>query len=166
LEEKVEEGLLEELRIDGIEERYFMLAKNESRLYHSERLEFADAPVKFLTPFDNILRQREFPSRIWNFDYKIECYVPVQDRVYGYFVLPILDKNHLGGRLDAKVHRKEKKLEIKAIYLESDDLKTTEGLDRLQRGIEEFAQFHDCELIQIGRVTPRKYTKQIRSLFK
>ncbi len=166
LDEKVKDGVLEEISIEGISERYFMLTKNQRRLNLHSTTDSNDAPVKLLTPFDNILRQRELPQRIWNFEYKIECYVPEQDRVHGYFVLPILDQHRLGGRLDAKVHRKEGRLEIKSLYLESDEIKTSEGLDRLRRGIQKFAQFHECEVIAIGRVSPRRLTKQIRNLFK
>ena len=126
----------------------------------------SDAPVKLLTPFDNILRERALPKRIWNFDYKIECYVPAPDRVYGYFVLPILDRTDLAGRLDAKVHRKTGVLEIKALYLENKELKSSQGLDRLKRGIVDFADFHSCEMIEVGKVRPRNLTRKIRSQFE
>ena len=67
--------------------------------------------------------------------------------------------------MDAKVHRKENKLEIKSLYLESKELKTPEGLDRVQRGVKEFAKFHSCTSIEIGYVKPRKFTTTVRSLF-
>ncbi|MCJ7817777.1 MAG: winged helix DNA-binding domain-containing protein, partial [Candidatus Thorarchaeota archaeon] len=128
-------------------------------------LDLETAPVKLLTPFDNILRERAFAKRIWDFDYKIECYIPAPDRIYGYFVLPILDKNKLAGRLDAKAHRKEGVLELKSLYLENDDIHSTEGLQRLYTGIENFAKFHSCDSIKVGKVTPRKFTTKVRSLF-
>lgn len=165
LEQRVKEGHLEEVAIKGIEERYFVLSKNVESLNASSLKDLDDAPVKLLTPFDNILRERAFPKRIWDFDYKIECYVPPPDRIYGYFVLPILDKNELAGRLDAKAHRKEGFLEIKALYLETKDLQSSDGLDRLKRGLEEFAKFHNCDSIKVAKVTPRKMTKMVRILF-
>ncbi len=165
LEQRVKEGHLEEVIIEGLEDRYFVLAKNVDSLNASSMMDLNDSPVKLLTPFDNILRERAFPKRIWDFDYTIECYVPVPDRIYGYFVLPILDKNELAGRLDAKVHRKEGLLEIKALYLESKELQSSDGLERLKRGLEEFAQFHNCDSIKITKVTPRKMTKPARILF-
>ncbi len=164
LDEKVASGHLEEVSIIGIDERYFILAKNVNRLNASDQLDFDDTPVKLLTPFDNIVRHREFPKRIWNFDYKIECFVPEPDRVFGYFVLPILDRNDLVGRLDAKVHRKKHLLEIKAIYLENESIKSPDGLDRLARGITDFAQFHACDNVKVTRVSPRNLTKSIRSM--
>jgi uncharacterized protein YcaQ len=165
LEQRVKEGYLEEVTIEGLEDRYFALAKNVDSLNASSMMDLDDSPVKLLTPFDNILRERAFPKRIWDFDYTIECYVPAPDRVFGYFVLPILDRDELAGRLDAKVHRKEGLLEIKALYLESKDLQSSDGLERLKRGLEEFAQFHNCDSIKITKVTPRMMTKTVRILF-
>lgn len=164
LEQRVKEGHLEEVKVKGLEDRYFVLAKNADSLGMSSMIDLDDVPVKLLTPFDNILRERAFPKRIWNFDYKIECYVPAPDRTYGYFVLPILDKDELAGRLDAKVHRKEGLLEIKAVYLESKEIQSSDGLERFKRGLEEFARFHNCESITISKVSPRKLTKLVRAL--
>jgi len=164
LEQRMKGGHLEEVTVKGLKGRYFTLAKNADSLNASSMMDLDDVPAKLLTPFDNILRERAFPKRIWDFDYKIECYVPASDRIYGYFVLPILDKDELAGRLDAKVHRKECLLEIKALYLETNDLQSSEGLERLKRGITKFAKFHKCESIAIAKVRPRKLTKFVRSM--
>jgi uncharacterized protein YcaQ len=43
---------------------------------------------------------------------------PRAKRQYGYFVLPLLHKGQLVGRMDAKMHRKTGTLEIIALYLE------------------------------------------------
>jgi len=165
LSERVADGDLEEVSIEGLAERYFLLSSNARKLQSENNMNLENAPIKILTPFDNILRERAFPRRIWDFDYKIECYVPAPDRVYGYFVLPILDMNELAGRLDAKAHRKEGVLEVRSLYLENDDIRSSEGIARLQYGLTEFAKFHKCDTITIGKVTPRKFTTKIRTNF-
>ena len=164
LDSLVKDGLVEEIKIEGLRDRYFTLANNAGKLQSSSSEVDEAAPVKILSPFDNIMRERHFPKRIWGFDYTIECYVPPPKRVYGYFVLPILDMDNLAGRLDAKTHRKEGKLEIKSLYIEDDELKTIEGLERLKSGIQDFAAFHKCHAVSIGKVSPRNMTKTIRSL--
>ncbi len=121
-------------------------------------------PVKILTPFDNILRERHYPKSIWEFDYRIECYVSAKDRVHGYYVLPILDQNALRGRVDAKVHRSTSQLELKALYLESPQLVTESGLLRLQKGVQEFAKFHNCKEILTGKILPKKHASKVRDL--
>ena len=52
-----------------------------------------------LSPFDNIMRERHRPRKMWGFEYKLEAYVPAAKRVYGYHVLPILDDHKLVGRM-------------------------------------------------------------------
>ncbi|MFX1580284.1 MAG: winged helix-turn-helix domain-containing protein, partial [Promethearchaeota archaeon] len=138
LNQKVSDGLLEEVSIGDMRERYFVLREQVSQLSSSDNFLPNDEPVKILSPFDNIIRERHYPAQIWNFDYKIECFVPKPKRVFGYFVLPILDGIDLVGRMDAKVHRKTGLLEIKSLYLESDSIKSLEGISRLKGGIDDF----------------------------
>ena len=91
--------------------------------------------------------------------------MPPPDRVYGYFVLPILDKTDLAGRMDAKVHRKNELLEVKSIYLDNETIQSPKGLERLKKGIHDFAEFHSCDKIEIGKVKPRNLTRKVRSMF-
>jgi uncharacterized protein YcaQ len=163
LDSLVQDGLLEEVKIIGLRDRYFTLSNNVSKLQSDKLLQESTVPVKILSPFDNIIRERHFPKRIWRFDYTIECYLPPPKRVHGYFVLPILDQNKIAGRVDAKAHRTEGKLEIKSLYLENEELKSPEGLERLKMGVQDFAAFHSCSTIAIGKVFPRSMTKTIRS---
>ncbi|MFW9809814.1 MAG: winged helix-turn-helix domain-containing protein [Candidatus Thorarchaeota archaeon] len=164
LDEKMKEGVLQEVAIESIRERFYILQENVDRLMKMAS-GYDDTPVKILSPFDNVIRERHYPEQLWNFEYKIECYVPAAKRVYGYFVLPILEGTDLAGRLDAKVHRNERVLEIKSLFLESKSLQSPDGLERLKDGVIDFARFHSCEQIDVGLVRPRKKTKLVRSLF-
>ncbi|MHA1636430.1 MAG: winged helix-turn-helix domain-containing protein, partial [Candidatus Thorarchaeota archaeon] len=125
----VKEDKLVEVKIAGLDERYYVLKKYVRSLNDDITTTDDDVPVKLLSPFDNIMRERHYPREIWEFDYKIECYVPAPKRQYGYYVLPILDQHSIAGRVDAKVHRDAGLLELKSLYLESDDLKTEMGID-------------------------------------
>ena len=69
-----------------------------------------------LSPFDNLICDRKRTLLLWDFDYKIEIYTPKAKRRYGYYVLPILWRDRLVGRLDAAVDKKAGALEVKAIY--------------------------------------------------
>ncbi|MFW9926142.1 MAG: winged helix-turn-helix domain-containing protein [Candidatus Thorarchaeota archaeon] len=165
LDEKVKEGILQEVTIENVRERFYILQDDADRLIKMESEFDIDTPVKILSPFDNVIRERHYPEQLWDFEYKIECYVPAAKRVYGYFVLPILEGTDLAGRLDAKVHRTEGVLEIKSLFLENESLQSPDGLERLKDGVTDFARFHSCEQIDVGLVRPRKKTKLVRSLF-
>lgn len=71
-----------------------------------------------LSPFDPVVWDRKRAGQLLNFSYRLECYTPAPRRQYGYFVLPLLHKGQLVGRMDAKMHRKTGMLEIIALWLE------------------------------------------------
>lgn len=74
--------------------------------------------LRFLSPFDPLISDRKRVERLFDFDYKVEIFVPEAKRKYGYYVLPILEGTKLTGRADLKVHRKEGRLEMKGLWLE------------------------------------------------
>ena len=57
-------------------------------------------------------------ARLFGFDYRIEVYTPGHKRVHGYYTLPILHDGHLIGRVDAKAHRAERRLEVRHVHFE------------------------------------------------
>ncbi|MFW9845330.1 MAG: winged helix-turn-helix domain-containing protein [Candidatus Thorarchaeota archaeon] len=156
IEEYIRSGDSVEVSIADLPDRYFTLKKNLNKLRKASDPRDEDAPVKFLSPFDNVIRERHYPKKIWDFEYTIECYTPAEKRKYGYFTLPILDRINLVGRVDAKAHRKEGILELKALYLESDFWKSAGGMERLVSGIKAFSSFHDIDRVEIGLVKPKR----------
>ncbi len=166
LDELVKNDKLVEVKIAGLDERYYVLKKYVRSIKDDATPIDDEVPVKLLSPFDNIMRERHYPREIWGFDYKIECYVPAPKREYGYYVLPILDQYSIAGRVDAKVHRDTGLLELKSLYLESDELKTDTGLDRLHAGLSEFAVFNGCTDISVNQVSPTKIKNLVRTKFE
>lgn len=156
LESLCEADVLKEVKIDGFSERYFTLQRNAFRLKVAEANSFPDQPVKFLSPFDNVVRERHFPQDVWGFDYKLEAYTPPDKRKHGYHVLPILDGTNLVGRVDAKMHRKDGWMELISLYLEDDFWKNEEGMNRLIAGINEFSEFHGADRTEVKRTYPRR----------
>lgn len=82
-----------------------------------ENGEFSPRTV-LLSPFDNLICDRERTEQLWDFYYRIEIYVPKAKRVYGYYVLPILQGDRLVGRIDAQFDKKSKTLVLNKIYFE------------------------------------------------
>ncbi len=155
LEGFVNTGLLEEVSIIGQKDRYFTLAKNSRTLEKAATEDLEGQPIKFLSPFDNVIRDRHFPQRLWDFEYALECYTPPDKRRFGYFTLPLLDGISLVGRVDAKLHRNDGVLELKSLYLEDGFWKRKSGIERLVTGINDFARFHEADGIELGNVSPK-----------
>ena len=78
----------------------------------------APTHTTILSPFDPLVRVRERAIELFDFDYKIEIYVPEPKRVYGYYTLPVLHKGDLIGRLDLKSDRKAKTLIVQSSWHE------------------------------------------------
>ncbi len=87
-----------------------------------ERLARAPEPpsaLRLLGPFDPVIRDRRRLQRRFGFEYSFEAFVPSKKRIWGYYVLPILEGDRFVGRLDPKLHRDEQRLEVKRLDWES-----------------------------------------------
>jgi uncharacterized protein YcaQ len=74
--------------------------------------------MRFINPFDPIVRDRARALRLFNFDYRFEAFTPPAKRKFGYYVMPLLDAENIVGRCDAKHHRDRSTLEIKGVWWE------------------------------------------------
>ncbi|MCZ6543169.1 MAG: winged helix DNA-binding domain-containing protein [Planctomycetota bacterium] len=109
-----------------------------------ERLAKSKPPpdeIRLLGPFDPVLRNRKRAKRLFDFDYTFEGFVPSAKRIYGYYVLAILQGDRLIGRLDPKLHRDQKQLEIKGVWWEPKVKVTKARRKELKDAVESLAQF-------------------------
>lgn len=74
--------------------------------------------VRFLSPFDPVIRDRKRALRLFNFDYRFEAFVPAPQRQYGYYVLPMLERDRFIGRIDLKCDRNTSTLVVNGLWFE------------------------------------------------
>jgi uncharacterized protein len=75
-------------------------------------------PAVLLSPFDNLLWDRAYLERTFGFRHVIEVYKREHERVYGYYVLPLLRRERIVGRVDLKHERADRRLRVKAFHPE------------------------------------------------
>jgi len=119
-----------------------------------------------LSPFDNLIIQRDRLRELFGFDYVLECFVPAAKRRFGYFVLPVLWGEDFVARFDAKADRKNKTLLIPHFYLEEGFTPSERFPDVLARKLKEIALFNNCEHIIVKRATPAVFKKRLEGALK
>ena len=141
LRELVEAGAVHTVEVEGWTEPAYM--HPEARLPRS-----VDS-LTVLSPFDPIVWNRARALRLWGFDYRIEIYVPAAKRVYGYYVLPVLDGEQLVARLDVKTDRAGGTLQVLGAFAEPDVDRG--GLaERLRPHLRDLARFVGVDEVRYG----------------
>ncbi len=107
-----------------------------------------------LSPFDPVVWHRARALALLDFDYRIECYTPEPKRRYGYFSLPILHDGRLIGRLDPKAHRRERRLEVKAIHLEPGVEVTVDLIEGIATALVHFAAWQELDAVELTTSSP------------
>ena len=139
-----ESGELVELVCKG--QQYYALPESLAML----KKPLSRKKIKILSPFDNLLIQRDRTKQLFDFDYQIECYVTAKKRQWGYFVLPILWGHQFAGRMDAKIDRKTGVLHVHKLYIETP--KPAEFRAALKPALDVFCAFNGGSKVVIGEV--------------
>ena len=141
LREVAEQGRLSVVEVEGWPEPAYM--------HPSAKLPRSVEVLTVLSPFDPIVWNRSRAARLWGFDYRIEIYVPASKRVYGYYVLPVLDGEHLVARLDLKTDRAAGTLRVLGAYAEP-EVDHGPLAERLRPHLAELARFVGADEVGFG----------------
>ncbi|MFU8827244.1 MAG: winged helix-turn-helix domain-containing protein [Brevefilum sp.] len=146
-----EKGHLEQIRVEGWDFPAYIHPDQSDLIQAAANDTFEPTLTSLLSPFDPLVSDRERALALFGFDYRMESYLPAKDRQYGYFCLPILHQGKLVGRLDPKAHRREKRLEIRKIYLEPGVTVDENLADGLKHTLKAFSDWHamiDYEILE------------------
>jgi hypothetical protein len=103
--------------------------------------------LRFLSPFDPLMRDRLRVYRLFNFDYRIEVFVPAARRRYGYYVFPMLQGDRCIGRIDMKHQRHVGQLEVSGLWLEPGQRLTSGRQRALDAALEYLRQFIKADTV-------------------
>ncbi len=116
-EELVADGELVPVTVEGVSGRRFVVRDDV------ELLEGPPEPtptVAFLSPFDALVWDRRLLESLFGFDYVWELFVPPAKRRWGWYVLPIVFRDRLVGRIEPRIDRDEARVQVLDVWWEDD----------------------------------------------
>ncbi|MGH7505399.1 MAG: winged helix-turn-helix domain-containing protein [Longimicrobiales bacterium] len=149
-----EAGELEEVEVEGWRDVAYVHPERRELLEEAVAGRLRPTLTTFLSPFDPLIWDRARALEVFGFDYRLECYTPAPKRIHGYFVLPLLRRGRLIGRLDAKAHRRAGEFEAKRISLEPGVRATDVVVNDIARALAELAAWHGTPAVRVGQVEP------------
>ncbi len=154
------EGAITPARVEGWKETAYIHPDNTALALRAADDALPATYTTLLSPFDPLIWDRNRARQLFGFDYALECYVPAPKRRWGYYVLPILRRDRLVGRLDAKAHRVRDgggRFEVRALWLEP-GVRITERLAAdIAGALVACARWHDTPDVVIARVEPSRF---------
>jgi uncharacterized protein YcaQ len=114
-EQLVEDGTLVPVDVEGVRGPRFVL-REELQLLNSP----PDPPasVAFLAPLDPLVWDRKLLGTLFDFEYIWEVYTPQAKRRWGYYVLPILFRERLVGRIEPRIDRQSATVQVVGLWWE------------------------------------------------
>ena len=176
LDKLYEQQVITPVQIEGSKERWIVLTED---LPHLATLEAGEIPlawtplgpgtqdeVTFVAPLE-IVSARGRAKQVFDFEYIWEVYKPLEQRRWGYYVLPILYGDKLVARLDPKLDRKTMTLHINGFWLEEDSpVNEPAFADALGAGLARFASFVEAQQVELDAIAPRKLREHVHKFIK
>ena len=114
-DELVARGDLVRVAVEGVRGPRFVVREDVGLL---------DAPpeppptVAFLSPFDPVVWDRDLLASLFDFDYVWELFLPPAKRRWGWYVLPIVFRDRLVGRIEPRIDRDNDRVQVLDVWWE------------------------------------------------
>jgi uncharacterized protein len=146
-EELVEQGALVPVEVDGVRGKRFVLPDD---------LELLQAPpepahsVAFIPPFDSLLWDTALLASLFGFDHVWEGFFKPDKRRWGYYVLPIVFRDRLVGRIEPRIDRGGARVEVLDVWWEDGfEPRRAEGfVDAMRDAIGAYLRFARVDRIE------------------
>lgn len=123
-----------------------------------------DQEATFLAPLENV-SARGRAKILFDFEYIWEVYKPVEQRKWGYYVLPVLYQDRLVARFDSKLDRKTMTYHILNFFLETDmSPDDSDFAAAVGRGFKRMQRFLEAKQIDFSGIQAKKLRKEIEKM--
>jgi len=146
-EELIESGELVPVAVEGVSGKRFVV-RDEAELLQAPPE--PPASVAFLPPFDPLVWDRRLLASLFGFEYVWELFLPPAKRRWGWYVLPILFRDRLVGRIEPRIDRREARVEVLNLWWEdSFEWRRAEGfVEAMRSALRDYVRFGDANGIE------------------
>jgi len=114
-EELIAEGELVPVEVEDVRGKRFVLREEVALLEHPPE---PPPCVAFLPPFDALVWDRALLGSLFAFDYVWELFIPPAKRRWGWYVLPMLFRDRLVGRIEPRIDRAGEQVQVLDLWWE------------------------------------------------
>lgn len=164
VETLTEEGIFVEVEGEMADGSHATLITHRGNLHLLEQAADGALPAgrtTFLSPFDSLFWAKDRDQDLWRFQQVLEAYKRAEDRIWGYYCLPILHKDRLVGRFDPKLERKTGTLYLRALYLEPGVEPDEELITAVAGAMRDFLTFHAATDLIIEKSDPVTFGQKL-----
>jgi uncharacterized protein YcaQ len=146
-EELVELGELVPVQVEGVSEKRFVVRDDVELLQAPPE---PPSSVAFLSPYDALVWDRKLLGSLFDFEYVWELYVPPAKRRWGWYVLPIVFRDRLVGRIEPRIDAAEGSVQMLAVWWEDGfEPRRAEGfVDAMREALGAYLRFAKADRIE------------------
>ncbi len=141
------------LRVESDSRPWYILAEDKEAFFENDARSNESDAVRLLAPLDPLIYDRERNRKIFDFDYTWEVYTPAEKRKWGYYILPILWKGRIVGRVDPKIDRASGTLLLHSLTMEK-EADAVQVAPAIAEAVQELAIFLGATRIQLPKNLP------------
>jgi len=104
--------------------------------------------LRIINPFDPIVRDRKRLERLFNFDFRIEIYIPKEERHYGYYVYPLLEYDKFVGRIEIRHDKTRNVISVDNLWHESKIKFGKQRMSKLRGELERLKRFCKAQSVE------------------
>jgi uncharacterized protein YcaQ len=113
-----------------------------------------DEEMRAIGPLDPLIRDRDITEHIFDFEYRWEIYTPAKQRRWGYYLLPLLYKGKLVGRIEPSLKVKDNILRFVNFHSEKNTKWTQPKVKALEQLLFRWKDMVNAKDIDFGEITP------------
>jgi hypothetical protein len=146
-EELVASGELVPVEVENVRGQRFVLRADVDLLEHPPE---PPPSVAFLPPFDPLIWDRGILGSLFEFEYVWELFFPPAKRRWGWYVLPMLFRDRLVGRIEPRIDRDNGSVQVLGLWWEDGFApRRAEGfVDAMRDALRAYLRFADAARIE------------------